>query len=116
MVSAQESQVAREWRDRLLRFEKSGLSVTEFCELEDYTTASLYYWRRKLQSLPHSSVKPASVSLDVPAVSSARTRSRDGLRIVLPGGAVIRLAGHASDEQQRRVIKNVVESMREVQS
>jgi hypothetical protein len=36
------------WRQRLLRFERAGLSVARFCERERVSVASFYGWRRKI--------------------------------------------------------------------
>ena len=38
----------RQWRERLRRFERSGLSVAEFCQAESVSAWSLYNWRRRL--------------------------------------------------------------------
>jgi hypothetical protein len=116
MAKHPDSQIARQWRDRLRRFDKSHLTVAEFCQIEDYTVASFYYWRRKLRFPENSTRPPAFVSVDVPVVATPQSSSAVGLRISLPGGAVLRLGLDATDEQQRRLIRNVVDSLREVQS
>lgn len=38
----------RQWRERLLRFQKSGQTVAEFCRKERVSEASLYRWRKQL--------------------------------------------------------------------
>jgi hypothetical protein len=38
----------RQWRQVVRRFERSGLSVAQFCEAESISAWSLYDWRRKL--------------------------------------------------------------------
>jgi hypothetical protein len=50
--------------ERLERFEQSGGSVQQFCDLEGVSTASFYQWRRKLQ--PTRSFDNASVTQFVP--------------------------------------------------
>ena len=45
-----------------------------------------------------------------------QTPRHGGLQIELPGGAVIRLDHEAADEQQRWLIKIVVEALSEVAS
>ncbi|QDV85868.1 IS66 family insertion sequence element accessory protein TnpA [Planctomycetes bacterium TBK1r] len=42
-------QLARQWRERLDRFEHSDLTVENFCEYEGYSTTAGYPWRRKLR-------------------------------------------------------------------
>ena len=37
------------WRDRLARFRKSKLSVTEFCRHEGVSDPSFYQWRKRLR-------------------------------------------------------------------
>ena len=41
---------AREWAERLGRFERSGLTVARWCESERVSEASFYYWRKKLRA------------------------------------------------------------------
>jgi len=36
------------WQDRLRRFEKAGVSVSEFCKAESVSMWSFYRWRGKL--------------------------------------------------------------------
>jgi len=51
-----------EWRERLGRHRRSGLSVARFCEREGVSTASFYSWRKRLD--------------DAGAAGSKRERSR----------------------------------------
>jgi hypothetical protein len=37
-----------QWRLRMQRFQRSNVSVVEFCEDEAVSTASFYLWRKKL--------------------------------------------------------------------
>lgn len=37
-----------EWRERLERFSRSGLTVARFCGGEGVSVASFYHWRKKL--------------------------------------------------------------------
>ena len=38
-----------EWRKRLKRFGRSGLTVARFCKAEGVSVASFFYWRKKLE-------------------------------------------------------------------
>ena len=49
MSRSADPQLARYWQERLDRFEHSDLTISEFCQMEGYSTASFYQWRRKLQ-------------------------------------------------------------------
>ncbi len=112
-------QLAQQWRDRIERFALSSLTIAEFCELEGYSVASYYQWRRKLQaSVPNDQPVPndrpasfVSVPLQPSVLEPAQQAS---LQIELPGGAVARLDQNATDEQQRRLIKNIVQTLSEV--
>ena len=80
------------WRQRLQRFERSGLSAAAFCVKEGVSPPSFYAWRRRLQ--PSAQAAPAAR----PAADAARlvpvrllTAPPPG-ELVLPGGAVLRLA------------------------
>ena len=37
-----------EWRKRLGKFERSGLTVAEFCRREHVSQASFYYWAKRI--------------------------------------------------------------------
>ena len=49
MARLPDPQLARQWRERLDRFEHSDLTVEKSCEFEGYSTTSFYQWRRKLR-------------------------------------------------------------------
>jgi hypothetical protein len=38
------------WRERIAKWQASGLSVRAFCEQRGLTEASFYYWKRELQA------------------------------------------------------------------
>jgi hypothetical protein len=107
--------LAQQWRDRLRRFDHAELTVAEFCRLEKYSVGSFYHWRRRLQSAQRGDRSGTFVRVELPTTTPQAPR-HGGLQIELPGGAVIRLDHEATDEQQRRLIKNVVETLSEVAS
>jgi transposase len=75
-----------QWRQRLLRFERSGLSVLAFCAAEGVSCPSFYAWRRRLRSDPVAPVnrlRLVSVAVVAPAAP---------VEVVLPTGPVLRLA------------------------
>jgi hypothetical protein len=63
MARRSDSETHAEWRKRLERFARSGLTVARFCAREQVSVASFYHWRKKLGQ----------------TVSGRRTRSRLGL-------------------------------------
>ena len=113
--------LAQQWRDRIELFAQSGLTVANFCDREGCSVASFYQWRRKLRSsVPDIPTGPGdraasfvAVELQPDAMEAAQL---NGLTIELPGGAVARLDRNATDEQQRRLITNIVEALSEVAS
>lgn len=40
----------REWSQRLHRFQKSGMTITQFCQDEKVSVPSFYHWRNQIQS------------------------------------------------------------------
>jgi transposase-like protein len=40
------------WRERVAAFERSGLSVKQFCEQQQITEQSFYVWRKRLRNQP----------------------------------------------------------------
>ena len=49
MVRKQRETREMVWRERLARFERSGLSVREFCLKEGCSDPAFYQWRKRLQ-------------------------------------------------------------------
>jgi transposase-like protein len=96
----------RRWQEVLRRFERSGLSVAEFCEAESISAWSLYDWRRRLGAGGRVRAAPASGGgfVDVGTVVSPmaelhRVAATDleplsgiELRIDLGGGLVLQIA------------------------
>lgn len=39
----------RAWRQRIRRYERSGLTIAQFCEQEGLAVHQLYWWRRELK-------------------------------------------------------------------
>jgi transposase-like protein len=42
-------ELARAWRGRIRRFERSGLTIREFCAREDLVVHQFSWWRRELK-------------------------------------------------------------------
>lgn len=82
--------VAEVWAERLVRQRRSTLSIAEFCRRERVSPPSFYSWRKRLEEDERAVFIPVELSQEV--ASSA------GVRIELPGGAVVRLPAGASAE------------------
>ena len=50
MARTKSAEVWSLWRDRLLRFQSSDLTVAAFCDWEGVSQAAFYVWRKKLQA------------------------------------------------------------------
>lgn len=112
-------ELTAQWRDRLRRFEQSQLTVADFCQLEGYSAASFYKWKRRIADEYRGDHSDAFVPVELPVDALQRPPHDEpgqgvDLRIELPGGALLRLDVDASDRQQCRLIKNVVRSLAEV--
>jgi hypothetical protein len=77
------------WIERLARFVQTGQSVAQFCAEEGISTASLYQWRRKLQSDP---VETPAVARFVPVTLpiSPKAAPTRVMSVDLPGGIHVR--------------------------
>lgn len=91
-----------EWLDRLRRFSRSNLSVTEFCRREQVSVPSYYHWRRQLadaMSEVDARREPATF-IPVQVASSAE------LQVTFPNGARLTLPAH-----NRQYVQVFIESI-----
>lgn len=95
MARLPDPQLARQWRERLDRFEHSELTVAKFCEVEGYSTASFYQWRRKLRD-EKSPGDPAFIPVQLNA-GELLCEARRGFEIDLPGGATVKVLAWDKD-------------------
>jgi len=95
------------WKQRVGRQRRSGLSIAEFCRRESISPASFYAWRKRLggsrpKRLGGRSRKGPSAGARRPLFVPVELASADGpisgVRIELPGGAVVTLPAQASAE------------------
>ena len=87
-------QARQQWQQRLARFGTSGLTVAAFCAAEGVSSASFYYWRKRLASSPNSETSPSTK----PAFQSVRVLPTAAvLAIELPSGARIEVAADQLD-------------------
>ena len=129
MARRSDSEKHAEWRKRLGRFSRCGLTVARFCSGERVSVASFYYWRRKLQQAARRGrmparpgvfrqvavvpAPPAMVSA-APAVASAASAGDPGaptVSIQLPCGTRIELGAEHVDAV-RAVVGEVARAYR----
>jgi hypothetical protein len=72
------------WVDRLARFPGAGLTVATFCAAENVPVQSFFYWKKRLAG-------PTPLP-DGPRFLPVRVAPSPAVEIVLPGGAVVRVA------------------------
>lgn len=94
--------VARQWRERLARWQRFGGSVGEFCRREQVSQASFFQWRKRLageDTLSRSEGEPrTSAFIPVQVVASPsmahQVVASPGVapRIVAPPGVAPRIA------------------------
>jgi hypothetical protein len=80
-----------EWQAIMREFEKSGLTVTAFCEREEISTSVFSGWKRKFSG--SEVLSPGFVELKASGSRSppVEARSANGeFELTLPGGAVLR--------------------------
>ena len=84
------------WRERIGRYERSGLTVTRFCEREGVSAPSFYQWRKRLAAHPAPDRRAAQRNQRAPISQQPAFRQLT----LAPGGGVmsIELAGGARME------------------
>ena len=110
MARKMDLKLREEWRQRIKRQRKSGLTVAEFCRREGVSSASFYLWRQKLQGKSRSkpkrktTQKPSGTRVmavdPVPKVPSesafvqlpvSRANTCPWIELVLAEGTIIRI-------------------------
>jgi hypothetical protein len=83
----------QQWKERLERFARSGLTVVQFCQAERVSQPSFYQWKKKLagQASPASSHSKAArfafraVEVTSPSQAATTIRLGNGIEIELGG-------------------------------
>lgn len=81
----------RIWGERLERLASSGLSVKEFCTLEQVSIASLYQWRRRLAK------EVDSAGVDSPSFQPVQIVGGGLVTVEFPGVAAMRVPAERVD-------------------
>jgi hypothetical protein len=90
---------AREWQQRLIRYEKSRGSINEFCRQEGVSPQSFYLWRKRLAQAAvarHRDAEPPEGFRRVRLLPAA------GVSVQLPGGT--HLIVPTSDAESLRLV------------
>lgn len=91
-----------EWLDRLRRFRRSKLSVSEFCRREKVSVPSYYQWRRKLADAASEVGAGRQPATFIPV----QVASRADLEVTFPNGARLTLAA-----PNRQHVEMLIESI-----
>ena len=83
----------QQWRQWIQRWQRSGLSVSAFCDRHGLASPSFYAWRRTLAQRDVEAVRfaPVQVAADEHATENTRADSGKGLELVLPTGQFLRI-------------------------
>lgn len=107
--------VAATWQQRVARWRRSGLSITEFCERERVSQASFFAWRKQLTTsqlppadrdgrsgrVPGQPRKASARLLQLPPLAWPQA----AVQITLPSGALITLPPQTGNELVTTVIR-----------
>ena len=88
------------WRDRVAAFERSGLSVKQFCEQQQITEQSFYVWRKRLRNQP-----PMRFALVETGVEHPQAPAESGLELVLTTGERLRIGASVDPTTLRKVLE-----------
>lgn len=85
-------QLERRWRDLIGRWQRSKLTVRDFCQAHDISEPSFYSWRSELARRDHdhakaSSSAPIFVPVRVTPVATIEVVLTTGLIVRVPSGA-----------------------------
>jgi hypothetical protein len=112
----------RYWRGLLARWQRSGLSVRDFCDVERLSEASFYGWRRELalrdreaarapSGAQHQTAPPMPPAtqgrpLFVPVqVQTPSQADKHAIAIVLSGGYEVRVSPGFDSQTLQRVLR-----------
>lgn len=101
-------QLANQWRERIEQFERSDLTIAQFCKREGCSDASFYHWRRRFRDTQHSTAT-AFVEVDLPTDLPHRDRP-ESIEVNLPGGARIDIPAGTSPVDCCNLIQAVVQA------
>jgi len=88
--------VHKRWSRLIQQHEQSDLTISDFCDLHEISTASFYQWRRRIRDL----ADPQGEFLAV-EVNESRSSAHD-VRVRFPCGTQIEL--DASDTESLRLV------------
>ena len=102
-----------QWRARLARWRKSGLSIRRFCFDESVSEPSFFSWRRRLLSdgndggREHQEASPVPRAMFVPmeVIDGGSSIEGASVEIRLPSGATLRLPSGIEEARVRTLLR-----------
>jgi|SRR5947209_16911015 len=91
----------RRWRDLIARWERSDLTVRDFCSDHRISEPSFYAWRRELAARDREKGPPTP---PVPTFVPVRVAPPAVIEVVLPTGVVVRVPVGADPAAAARLV------------
>ena len=85
---SRDPKLERRWRDLITRWERSDLTIRDFCSDHRISEPSFYAWRRELATRDRAAT-PATAA--IPTFVPVRVASPTVIEVVLPTGVVVRV-------------------------
>jgi transposase-like protein len=98
---SRDPKLERRWRDLVARWERSDLTVRDFCSDHQISEPSFYAWRRELAARDRVGT-PATATL--PTFVPVRVAPPVGVEVVLPTGVVVRVPAGADPAAVARLV------------
>lgn len=111
----------RFWRDMVRRWQRSGVSIRDFCDVHGLSEPSFYGWRRELakrdeearERRAKSNTRSPRQATDLPAFVPLQvmpTESASALEVVVGAGHVVRVAPGFDAATLRSLLAVLVEA------
>ena len=98
---SRDPKLERRWRDLIARWERSDLTVRDFCSAHRVSEPSFYAWRRELAARDRARPPaPAAAPTFVPV----RVAPPAVVEVVLPTGVVVRVPAGADPAAVARLV------------
>jgi transposase-like protein len=98
---SRDPKLERRWRDLIARWERSDLTVRDFCSEHRISEPSFYAWRRELAARDR---KPRPATPPVPTFVPVRVAPPAVVEVVVPTGVVVRVPVGADPAAVARLV------------
>ena len=98
---SRDPKLERRWRDLIARWQRSDLTVRDFCSAHRVSEPSFYAWRRALAA---RAPEPLPVTAPVPTFVPVRVTPTAVIELALPTGVVVRVPSGADPAAVARLV------------